>query len=374
MANTIILKKSSVAAKVPLVGDLVYGELALNYADGLLYYKTAGNSIASLGGGSGFTGGTVANVTTFSNTVTMSSDIVLNSRVFAGGTTGTNGQVLLATGTGVQWSTLSSTFNGGTITSPLVINNTTAATSTNTGALQVVGGVGIGGSLYVGGIVTATNVFIGPWAVSTSTGGASFTGGTVANTTTFVSTVTMSSDLVLSSRVFAGGNVGTNGQVLTSTGAGVQWSASGGGVVFTLVPDSPALTVGVGWASDNTAPGGVLRMYNTQNDALITFTAVDTQELVFTLQRDTGWGQANVIIDGLTVATITSYDAVGGGFLIDVPVIVNIGSTPKVVSLVGLLTATPIVFTQIQFTSLAVTNVAVTQGQVVAAAAGFAMP
>jgi hypothetical protein len=317
MANTIILKKSSVALKVPAVGDLVYGELALNYTDGLLYYKTAGNTIASLGGGSGFTGGTVANVTTFSNTVTMSSDIVLNSRVFAGGTTGTNGQVLLATGTGVQWSTLSSTFNGGTITSPLVINNTTSATSTNTGALRVVGGVGIGGNLYVGGIVTATNMFIGPWAVSTSTSG---------------------------------------------------------GVVHTLVPDSPALTVGVGWASDNTAPGGVLRMYNTQNNALITFTAVDTQELVFTLQRDTGWGQANVIIDGLTVATITSFDAVGGGFLVDVPVTVNIGSTPKVVSLVGLLTATPIVFTQIQFTSLAAAGGEVTLGAVVAQSLGMAMP
>lgn len=41
MANNIILKKSSVAAKVPLIGDLQYGELALNYADGKLYFKKA---------------------------------------------------------------------------------------------------------------------------------------------------------------------------------------------------------------------------------------------------------------------------------------------------------------------------------------------
>jgi len=33
----IILKKSSVAAKVPLVGDLEYGELALNYEDGVIH-------------------------------------------------------------------------------------------------------------------------------------------------------------------------------------------------------------------------------------------------------------------------------------------------------------------------------------------------
>lgn len=41
MPNKIVLKKSSVASKVPLVGDLDYGELAINYADGKLYYKKA---------------------------------------------------------------------------------------------------------------------------------------------------------------------------------------------------------------------------------------------------------------------------------------------------------------------------------------------
>lgn len=36
---TVKLKNSSVAAKVPLTTDLSYGELALNYSDGKLYYK-----------------------------------------------------------------------------------------------------------------------------------------------------------------------------------------------------------------------------------------------------------------------------------------------------------------------------------------------
>lgn len=48
MANKIILKKSSVAAKVPLTTDLTYGELALNYADGALYYKNASGTISNL--------------------------------------------------------------------------------------------------------------------------------------------------------------------------------------------------------------------------------------------------------------------------------------------------------------------------------------
>lgn len=56
--SKIILKKSSVPTKVPLVGDLDYGELALNYADGVLYYKDSGNTIQVLnptGGGGGGT-------------------------------------------------------------------------------------------------------------------------------------------------------------------------------------------------------------------------------------------------------------------------------------------------------------------------------
>lgn len=39
------LKKSSVVGKAPLVGDIDYGEVAINYADGRLYYKNSSNNI-----------------------------------------------------------------------------------------------------------------------------------------------------------------------------------------------------------------------------------------------------------------------------------------------------------------------------------------
>ena len=52
MSNQIILKKSSVGAKVPLTTDLAYGELALNYADGKLYFKNSSNVISYLGSSS----------------------------------------------------------------------------------------------------------------------------------------------------------------------------------------------------------------------------------------------------------------------------------------------------------------------------------
>ena len=47
MANKVLLKKSSVASKVPLTTDLDYGELALNYTDEKLYFKNASNVIKS---------------------------------------------------------------------------------------------------------------------------------------------------------------------------------------------------------------------------------------------------------------------------------------------------------------------------------------
>lgn len=45
MASKIILKKSSVAAKAPVAGDLEFGELAINYTDSKLYFKKADGSI-----------------------------------------------------------------------------------------------------------------------------------------------------------------------------------------------------------------------------------------------------------------------------------------------------------------------------------------
>lgn len=41
----VLLKKSSVGDKTPGVGDLSYGEVAINYADGRLYYKNSSNEI-----------------------------------------------------------------------------------------------------------------------------------------------------------------------------------------------------------------------------------------------------------------------------------------------------------------------------------------
>ena len=53
MPNTIVIKRSGLAGRVPTTSQLDYGELALNYADGRLYYKVAGGSgVNFIGSGS----------------------------------------------------------------------------------------------------------------------------------------------------------------------------------------------------------------------------------------------------------------------------------------------------------------------------------
>jgi hypothetical protein len=87
-------------------------------------------------------------------------NLSLNGKIYAAGTTGTVGQVLSTTPTGVQWANPVNTFNGGAITQSLSISDTTNSTSTTTGALTISGGVGIGRDVWVGGRVNSESTRI----------------------------------------------------------------------------------------------------------------------------------------------------------------------------------------------------------------------
>lgn len=112
-------------------------------------------------------------------------NLTVTGSLTANSSTGTSGQVLVSTGTGIQWSTSSAITNGtsnvtvalngnvtvtsaGTLITTLSNTNVnipvnTASADTTSGALTVVGGVGIGGRLNVGsttslgGAVTITS-------------------------------------------------------------------------------------------------------------------------------------------------------------------------------------------------------------------------
>lgn len=55
MATTIRIKKSGQTGNIPTSGDLEFGELAINYADGIIYYKDASNNIQLISGVKGNT-------------------------------------------------------------------------------------------------------------------------------------------------------------------------------------------------------------------------------------------------------------------------------------------------------------------------------
>lgn len=114
MANKVLLKKSSTAAKVPLVTDLDYGELALNYADGKLYYKTSTNTIKSFTEDS--------SVVTLTGTQTLSNK-TLSSPTITGNITGD------VAATGNLKSLYSSGNEGGEITLAIPATNTALSTS-----------------------------------------------------------------------------------------------------------------------------------------------------------------------------------------------------------------------------------------------------
>ena len=47
MANIVKLKRSGTANSAPAANSLEYGELAINYADGILFYKDSSNTVVS---------------------------------------------------------------------------------------------------------------------------------------------------------------------------------------------------------------------------------------------------------------------------------------------------------------------------------------
>lgn len=73
MANTIKIKNSGVSSNAPSAGSLEYGELALNYADGRLFFKKDASNVKY------FTTSEYSNTTITSNTSTVVDTVPLSS-------------------------------------------------------------------------------------------------------------------------------------------------------------------------------------------------------------------------------------------------------------------------------------------------------
>ena len=156
------------------------------------------------------------------------------------------------------------TFNGGIVTSAITIISGAAL------GLSVVGNIGVSGNLQVSGalkagsnygtsgqVLTSTGTGVqwscssggggsgaqgpqGPQGPSGPSGGGSFSGGYIANATTILSSAPVALSVVgggqFGGNLGIGGGIrdnsfsyGTSGQVLSSTGTGVQWTTASGG-------------------------------------------------------------------------------------------------------------------------------------------------
>lgn len=129
MANTrVLLKKSSVASRVPTTSDLEYGEVAINYADGRLYYKDSSNNIKYFLESSQLsTASTLDDVTTNGSTTTNSitvGGLSIDNLYTLPTADGTNGQVITTDGSGnLSFTTVSG--SGGYAASDLSITSDT---------------------------------------------------------------------------------------------------------------------------------------------------------------------------------------------------------------------------------------------------------
>ena len=94
MTNTVLLKRSSTANSAPSAGSLQYGELALNYTDGNLYYKNSSNVVTVIA--SNQSTSVTGNIT--------AGNLILTGGINAAGYFGNIGQVLTANGAnGAEW-------------------------------------------------------------------------------------------------------------------------------------------------------------------------------------------------------------------------------------------------------------------------------
>jgi hypothetical protein len=124
---------------------------------------TAYSTVAVHTAGTGLTGSTFNGSTAVTwtvNTTTLMAQAVSATSLVSGTwtfTVSSTGSVTLNGAAFVSGSGTTAASGTGTTTT-FVISNATPSTGTNSGALQVVGGVGIGGALYVGGTVTGGGV------------------------------------------------------------------------------------------------------------------------------------------------------------------------------------------------------------------------
>jgi len=183
----------------------------------------------------------------------------------------------------------------------LVVNSGTDSTSANTGALQIVGGVGISGNIYVGGqILTSSGVGIGGNLSITSTAPST-------SETTGALVIPTPGGLGIGGNIWAGGAIVANSRIAAT-------SSSTGAIV---VPGAGGIGAGGNiWAGQNISAvgnitGGSIRQSISSNAPLNPVVGDQWYQLgtdVLYQYVSDGTNSYWVDITGATVANITAYN------------------------------------------------------------------
>jgi hypothetical protein len=337
MSNKVLLKKSSVASKIPLTSDLDYGELALNYTDGKLYYKTASNTIdvhASISATATLTNKTLTSpiITLLDSQFTLQDDVDPTKQAqfqLSGITTGTTGTytlpaattTLAGLGTTQTFTGTTNTFSGTlTVSGAMSI---TSATFTRTATTQAwldgsmttaawtVGGTAQTGAITLGRSTAAqtVNIATGATAISTTKAvniGTSGVSGSISNITIGSATAGTDTTLNVTGRlavVQPTGGIGT----VTNTASGT--TVTGVDTLFTRtfqVGDS--ITIG----------GQTVAISAIASDTSMTTAAITNANATATAYTLTGGtrfvvnGNGNVAIGGNTPASNPKLALYGG--------------------------------------------------------------
>ena len=228
-------------------------------------------------------------------------------------TTSTGQTVINSTGT-LQ----TVTSRGASTTAAVNILNTSSSTNVNNGALTVAGGVGISGSLYVGGTLVASQLISNGYAVSTATALAveyngtsigavnalNFATGTNASINAGVVTVTVDSALNNLQSVTAAGSSTTNAVNILNTSTSALHVAGGVSVGRCLSVSGNIVGGGVRTTTTSTAPSNPTVgdiWYDTTTDTINRFTYDSSSTFWLDI---TGAAVSNASTVGMTATTI----------------------------------------------------------------------
>ena len=297
MANKVLIKRSAVQNKNPITSDLSLGELALNTYDGNLFFKKSPGGVDSIvtvvtldgtqtltnktltsptitgaltlsdttaststttgalkiGGGLGVVGSIYADQIRLTNNgsgtnVYLGDDVVLgdinvaNTLGIRGNQDSTKGYIVFGSSNNTNYIGRDGT-NPLTVTGQFAVNSGTV-TGANAIAFQISGYANKGGTGYhdflsvTNSYATATNP--NKFFRLNSTGNLE-----IINSAYNANIFTLTDAGVLSvPAISAGGTTGVAGQVLQSTGSGLQWANAGGNGTVTSIVASTGLTGG----------------------------------------------------------------------------------------------------------------------------------